>query len=507
MALLRVPHQLTSVAEALAWLNQHDIRGLTADSRRVTAGDVFIAWPGHAVDARQFVGPALQSGASACLVEAQGAAAFGLDDARIAALPNLKTHTGDIASSFFGHPSRALRVLAVTGTNGKTSTSWWLAQALAALGQRCAVVGTLGVGEPLKGELLQTGLLQTGLLQTGLTTPDPITLQSSFKRLLNAGVQACAVEASSIGLVEQRLSGTHIDTALFTNFTQDHLDFHGDMAAYWLAKAQLFSWRDLRAAVVNVDDAQGAALAQELQEKLVLWTYSMAGAPSRLRATHINHTQAGLSFTVHEGELQAAVRTQLIGTYNVANLLAVLGALRAGGVGLAQAASVCAQLSPVPGRMQRVGEFKNVCQVVVDYAHTPDALEQALRALRSFATERGGKLWCVFGCGGNRDASKRPLMGAVAQQWADHVVLTSDNPRQEDPTDILRQVASGCTQLPALIENRRTAIQHAVHQAQAVDVILIAGKGHETYQDIRGVKHHFSDLEEALQALQTITTS
>ena len=521
------PRQLDSVDAALAWFARRGVRGLKTDSRRVAAGDAFIAWPGYAVDGRQFVPQALAAGASACLVEAQGGDCVALpQDERVAALRDLKASTGDLASRFMGSPSEALNIVACTGTNGKTSMAWWTAQALSALGRRCGVVGTLGIGEPPAAQR------PAAITFTGLTTPDPVTLQAALRGFADAGFAACAVEASSIGLVEHRLAGTRIEVALFSNFTQDHLDFHGSMDAYWQAKAQLFAWPGLRAAVVNIDDARGRALAASgTVGELDLWTYSTHDHRARLRAAQIAYADGGLGFELHEGAACAPVATGLIGDYNVSNLLAVIGGLRASGVSLADAANVCAHLTPVPGRMQRVGANAAGPQVVVDYAHTPDALEKALLALQPFATQRGGTLWCVFGCGGNRDAGKRPLMGALAQRIADQVVITSDNPRSEAPAFIVLQIVAGLNMPPGrrdavpapqggqgslgrtvaslagsqrgvkVIEDRRAAIAHAVRSADARDVILIAGKGHEDYQEVRGVKHHFSDVEEAGAAL------
>ncbi|KNZ32297.1 MAG: UDP-N-acetylmuramoylalanyl-D-glutamate--2,6-diaminopimelate ligase [Methylibium sp. NZG] len=490
---------LDSVPAALAWLQQHSVRALSADSRSVKPGDAFIAWPGHAQDARQYVRQALAAGASACLVEADGADAFALGDSPfVAGMSGLKAATGEIASAFAGEPSRRLRMVAVTGTNGKTSTAWWTAQALSSLGQRCGVVGTLGVGEPLSA-----ARPDAALAATGLTTPDPITLQGALRRFVDDGFDACAIEASSIGIVEYRLAGTHIAVAQFTNFTQDHLDFHGTMDAYWRAKSQLFDRPELKAAVINLDDAHGASLAYSLRGRpLVVWTYS-ARRDAKLRAANVRYEAGGLCFDVREGGIDAPVRTPLIGDYNVSNVLAVVGGLRALGVSLADASRACSALTPVPGRMQRVAHAGGGPEVVVDYAHTPDALEKALLALQPLAAQRGGALWCVFGCGGNRDATKRPLMGALAQRLAARVVVTSDNPRHEAPAAIIEQIAAGMAVRDnvAVFEDRRAAIAHAVGHAEGRDVILVAGKGHEDYQEIGGVKHAFADVVEARAAL------
>jgi UDP-N-acetylmuramoyl-L-alanyl-D-glutamate--2,6-diaminopimelate ligase len=519
---------LKSPEAAARWLKEWTSGTLRTDSRQVRPGDAFIAWPGYATDGRRHVQAALDAGATTCLVERDGAENFGFKDARVASLPALKAATGPIAHEFFGRPSDALRVIAATGTNGKTSTAWWTAQAHTMLGRRCGVVGTLGIGEPPRGA---AGGEPGAVEFTGLTTPDPVLLQAAFRRFADQGFQACAIEASSIGIVEHRLDGTRIEAALFTNFTQDHLDYHGTMEAYWAAKRMLFGWPGLKAAVINIDDDRGAQLAIELQgSPLDVWTYSVKRA-ARLCAEDVRYAGGGLAFTLREGEQTASVRSTLIGDYNASNLLAVLGGLRACGVGLQDAASVVPRLTPVPGRMQRVvsapqsgsapsdvpgkegpawggpasahGPAANLPEVVVDYAHTPDALEKALLALRPLASDRGGQLVCVFGCGGNRDPGKRPLMGGIAERLADRVVATSDNPRNEPPAAILRQVVAGL-QRPGdalVLEDRREAIARAVREAGARDVILVAGKGHEDYQEIAGVKHPFSDVTEAARAL------
>ena len=483
---------LSSPASAAAWLRARGVNGLGADSRTVRAGDAFFGWPGQGSDGRRFVGAALQAGAAACLVEADGVEAFDFDfdNPRIAALPGLKAAAGLIADAFFASPSRQLALVAVTGTNGKTSTAWWLAQAQAALGRRCGVIGTLGIGEP------------PHVVATGLTTPDALTLHAALAAFVADGTTACAIEASSIGLVEHRLAGAHIDIALFTNFTRDHLDFHGDMAAYWAAKRRLFAWPGLRAAVVNTDDAQGALLAAELgTAALDLWTVSTRG-PARLSAPVLRYENSGMAFDVQEGHAVATVRSTLVGGYNASNLLVVIGALRAMGVPLADAARAVSAVTAVPGRLQRLQGAG--IEVVVDYAHTPDALEQVLGALRPLAAARGGRLVCVFGCGGDRDASKRRLMGAIAESQADAVVVTSDNPRSEAPASIIEAVLSGMriAARAVAIEDRREAIAHAIRSAGQGDVVLVAGKGHEAWQEIAGVKRPFSDLDEAQRALE-----
>ncbi|WP_042421342.1 UDP-N-acetylmuramoyl-L-alanyl-D-glutamate--2,6-diaminopimelate ligase [Comamonas granuli] len=489
-------HILTDASQAVQWLRARVTGTLQTDSRRVQPGDGFIAWPGAATDGRAHVGDALVRGAAACLVEHDGVEPFGFAGEDIAALPRLKQATGEIAAAWFGHPSQGLDVLAVTGTNGKTSTAWWLAHALSnqeLFAQApCAIVGTLGVGMP--------GSLEA----TGMTTPDPVRLQRAFRAFLDAGAHSCAIEASSIGLAEHRLAGTRIRVALFTNFTQDHLDYHADMQAYWDAKRVLFDWPGLAAAVVNIDDPRGAALHQELAARpaLDLWSVSMHG-PACLRAVDVALGAGGLRFGVLEGAERRELQTQVIGSYNVANLLGVIAALRALGVPLAQAVQACAALVPVPGRMERIA-LPGQPLVAVDYAHTPDALEQALRALQPLARERGGQLWCVFGCGGDRDAGKRPLMGGIAQREADRVVVTCDNPRSENPAGIIHQILLGTIAGGTVRAepDRAAAIALALREAAAQDVVLIAGKGHEDYQETAGVRQPFSDMAQAQAALQ-----
>jgi UDP-N-acetylmuramoyl-L-alanyl-D-glutamate--2,6-diaminopimelate ligase len=488
---------LHTPVEAARWLRAHVTAQLTSDSRRVQAGDGFFAWAGQTTDARQYVVQALEHGASACLVEAEGLEAFeavndlALHDAPIGSYAGLKAASGAIADAYFDSPSAALSVQAVTGTNGKTSTAWWLAQAFSRLGQRCTVVGTLGLGEP--GQMHSTGL----------TTPDPLQLHTQLRRWVNDGVKVCALEASSIGLVEHRLSGCHIRTAIFTNFTQDHLDYHGNMESYWQAKQSLFDWPGLSAAVINIDDDKGRALAQRLKDaSLSLWTVSMQG-PADISARHVRTTAHGLCFDVCENGQSVCLTTDAVGDFNVMNLLGVIAALRQAGHALADAVAACHDLQAVPGRMQQLGHAGSPA-VVVDYAHTPDAVTKALQALRPWAHARGGRLHCVLGCGGDRDNSKRAPMARCAEDLADVVCLTSDNPRSEDPQHILQQMLQGMRKPQSAVQqlDRALAIAECIGQADDQDVVLIAGKGHETYQEVQGRKLPFSDVDHALLALQ-----
>lgn len=491
MRVLRTP------IEAAEWLaarvGKRPNSRLRTDSRQVRIGDGFIAWPGAVTDGRRFIGDALAQGACACLVEADGAEAFELEDTdEVAGYTGLKRALGSIAAAYYGHPTEQLPVLAVTGTNGKTSVTWWLAQALSqARPGGCALIGTLGVGTP------------PHLETTGMTTPDAVLMQAKFRRFLDQGASACAIEASSIGIEEGRLDATRVRVAVFTNFTRDHLDYHGTMQAYWHAKERLFYWPGLEAAVINIDDPEGRALAASLEGGLLpIWTYSCAGK-ARLQARDIRHGDAGLGFLVCEGDQSHALQTQLVGQYNVSNMLAVIGAQRAIGVPLAEAVAACQGLLPVPGRMERLGG-EGQPLVAVDYAHTPDALEQALAALRPLASARGGRLWCVFGCGGERDATKRPMMAAVAEKGADCVVVTSDNPRGEKPLAIIGQILLGLSHRDAVqVEvDRARAIRDAIASADPHDVILLAGKGHETYQEVKGERLPFDDREQARKALK-----
>lgn len=496
---------LSSVSEAVQWLQALQAQRLVCDSRQLAPGDAFVAWPGSGQDGRRFVNTSLRAGAVACLIEAEGAEVWGFTDERVATLPGLKRLAGEMASAFYHHPSQRLRAVAVTGTNGKTSTAWWCAQWLAAVGDEAALIGTLGAGVP-------GGALQP----TGFTTPDPTTLQAWLARFVQEGRRTAVMEASSIGIEEGRLNGLQLHTAVFTNLSQDHLDYHGTMEAYWAAKKALFDWPGLQVAVVNLDDARGRELADELAGRapaLDVWTVSVdeGGArhhDARLRVAERAWTATGLHFVVEEqpsGE-RVAMSLGVVGDYNLCNLLCALAVLRAGGVTLQAAAQASHALTAVPGRMHAAWTDgpAELPLVLVDYAHTPDALEKALRALQPLAAHRGGRLWCVFGCGGDRDRTKRPLMAAAAEREAARLVLTSDNPRSEDPLQILLDMQAGLTEpVRAIVEpDRAEAIREAVQMADARDVILLAGKGHEDYQEVAGERRPFSDVVQGRLALQ-----
>ena len=460
---------------------------LTADSRRVRPGDVFLAFPGAHVDGRDFIAQAMTNGAAAVIAEK--GEKVGAGDTAIVEVAGLAALSGEIANLVYGRPSEKLWLAGVTGTNGKTSVSQWIAQGMDALGQRCAVVGTLGNG------------FVDALAESPNTTPDAITLHAALAGFLEHGATACAMEVSSIGLDQGRVNGAAFDVAVFTNLTRDHLEYHGTMEAYAAAKEKLFAMPGLGAAVINLDDAFGVELARRLRGRLPVLGYTLgagaAGTDQVLRAENLRMGAVGIEFELNGATLAAPV----VGRFNASNLLAVAGALLTRGERLEAIAAALRAIRPPPGRMQALGGH-GMPLVVVDYAHTPDALEKALGVLRETATARGGSLVCVFGCGGERDPGKRPQMGAIAEALADRVLLTSDNPRGEDAQAIIAAIAAGMRRAPQVEADRARAVAEAVADAGVRDVILLAGKGHEPYQEIAGVRHPYSDLEAAKSALE-----
>jgi UDP-N-acetylmuramoyl-L-alanyl-D-glutamate--2,6-diaminopimelate ligase len=469
---------------------------LSADSRRVRPGDVFVAFPGAQADGRDFIAQAVANGAAAVIAEAgRGATArVGAHDAPIVEVAGLAALSGEIAHLVYGRPSEHLWLAGVTGTNGKTSVSQWIAQAMNALQHRCAVIGTLG-----------NGFLDS-LDESPNTTPDAITLHAALAGFVARGADACAMEVSSIGLDQGRVNGAVFDVAVFTNLTRDHLEYHGTMEKYAAAKELLFVAPRLAAAVLNLDDPVGAGLAAKLKgragTRIRTIGYTLAGADSggaeeMLHAENLRMGAAGVEFDLHGVHFTAPV----VGRFNVSNLLAVIGALLTRNERLEDIAVALRRLQPPPGRMQALGGVDQPL-IVVDYAHTPDALEKALGVLRETAAVRGGRLICVFGCGGERDPGKRPQMGAIAGRLADRVVITSDNPRREDPQAIIDDILAGLQRAPAVEVDRGRAIAAAVADADRRDVILLAGKGHEPYQEIAGVRHPFSDIDAAKSALE-----
>jgi UDP-N-acetylmuramoyl-L-alanyl-D-glutamate--2,6-diaminopimelate ligase len=482
---------------------------LVSDSRRVGRGDVFFAYPGEgAADGRNYIASALEKGAAAVVHEARDFAWGESADVPHLAVENLKKNAGAIAHACYGQPDAGMFTVGVTGTNGKTSIALWTAQALARLAsvdEGVGVIGTLGVG-------LVRARVEPEFDATGYTTPDAVLLATRLASLRDAGAGALAIEVSSIGLVEERTAGMHFDVAVFTTLTRDHLDYHGDMASYEAAKRKLFEWPGLKHAVLNLDDPAGGRIAAHLRAQrpeVAVTGYTARGEDEQpapegvaiLRASQLRSRPAGAEFTVDTPLGSALARTRLVGHFNVSNALAVLGVLLAKGTPLRAALDAIETLEPAPGRMQQIGGA-DAPLIVIDYAHTPDALEKALGALRQVAHERGGQLWCVFGCGGDRDPGKRPQMGRIAQA-ADQVIVTSDNPRSEDPHAIIAQIVAGMdASRPAqAIEDRAAAILSAIKHAGKNDVILVAGKGHEPYQEIKGKKLPFSDADHAQLAL------
>jgi UDP-N-acetylmuramoyl-L-alanyl-D-glutamate--2,6-diaminopimelate ligase len=472
--------------EILAQLERQGVKAarLCLDSRAVAPGDVFVAVKGYRSDGRAYIGQAVERGAAAVLFEAGDVAPIDVPHVAVEKLDRL---AGMIAHLVYGRPSERLWLAGVTGTNGKTSVSQWIAQAMSALGRKCGVIGTLGSGFP--GDFAASPN----------TTPDALSLHRQLAWFLEQGAAACAMEVSSIGLDQGRVNGAQFDVAVFTNLTRDHLDYHGDIDAYGEAKERLFSMPGLKAAVVNLDDPFGERLAEQLSDRVRTIGYTLdgrRGAAEVLAAEHLEMTATGMAFKV-DG---VTVEAPLVGRFNASNLLAVIGALLAAGAPFGDIAEVLRGIAPPPGRMQAIGG-RGQPLVVIDYAHTPDALEQALRALHGTAAARGGRLLCVFGCGGERDHGKRPQMGEIAERLADVVVLTSDNPRSEDALTILAEIHAGMKANPIVEPDRATAIRNAIKGAGKNDVILLAGKGHELYQEIAGVRQPFSDVEKALAAL------
>ena len=494
------------MSDLLSTLRNQGVKplGITADSRKVEAGSLFLAYPGELADGRNFIAHAISQGAAAVFWERDGFQWKSEWQVANMAMDNLRAASGFIADSFYGQPSKRLWMIGVTGTNGKTSCSHWLAQTLNYLGRKTAVIGTLGNGFPYPlspGSLPHAGERDTvalhALSEAINTTPDPILLHGMLADYLKQGAGAVVMEVSSHGLDQGRVNGMHFDIALFTNLSRDHLDYHGDMAAYGAAKKKLFDWPGLGCAVLNSDDAFGREIAESLikQDKRVL-TYGLNGG--EVRGSKLHLSEQGLSMQVSTPHGQASLQAALLGRFNAYNLLAVLATLLASDVGLEQAIGAISQIRPVAGRVQQLGGGTQPL-VVIDYAHTPDALEKVLLALRE---QTKGKLHCVFGCGGNRDQGKRPLMGEAVSRLADKAIVTSDNPRHENPAEIISAVVVGMRGGYRIEPDRATAIAYAINAAKPGDVVLIAGKGHEEYQEIAGVKHPFSDLQVVRQALQ-----
>lgn len=475
------------------------ITRLVTDSRLVNLGNVFVAYPGATVDGRQFIAQAIANGAIAVIWEAKN---FIWEDSWQVpnlAIENLRQQAGVLADYVYDAPSKKLWMVGVTGTNGKTTCSHWIASVLNSLGRKSALLGTLGNGFP-------------GEFQPTLnTTQEAISVHSLLANYAEQGAQAVAMEVSSHALAQGRVSGVHFDVALLTNLSRDHLDYHGDMHSYAAAKRRLFDWAHLKHAVLNLDDTFGAELAESLRDADVeVVGYGLNEESLQLAerlgirmmfGKNLHMSAQGMELQILSSWGGAELHSRQVGRFNASNLLGTLAVLLVGGIALSDAVQELAQQKAVTGRMQTLGG-KEKPTVIVDYAHTPDALEKVLQTLREVTKPVGGKVICVFGCGGDRDRGKRPLMGTIASRLADECIITSDNPRSESPKAISDAIMFGVEgDAYQIIEDRAHAIAHAVGTARAEDTVLIAGKGHEDYQEINGVKHPFSDSEVVRRAL------
>lgn len=475
---------------------EFDVRvsGVQLDSREVKPGDLFFACFGKHHDARDYIDAAIERGAVAVLAHADGKWQ-GVSVRRgviVLAIDDLAARTGEIASRFFDEPSAAMTMIGVTGTNGKTSCTQFIAQALNSMRRCCGVIGTLGIGVP------------PDLQDSSYTTPDPVQVQAALAELRHKGADTVAMEVSSQGLHQHRVNGVRFDVAVFTNLTRDHLDYHGSMEDYAETKRKLFMFAGLSSAVVNMDDPFATRILNSLAPSVRSYTYSVSNHKADVYALKLERSREGFKALVHtpvgDGELSGA----LLGTFNFSNLLAVLTSLIATerartDFQLERLLDHLSRLQPVSGRMEIVGDSADIT-AVVDYAHTPDALRVALLALREHFT---GRIWCVFGCGGNRDQGKRPLMAEMAELYADMLIVTDDNPRTESADEIVRQILLGIEDTSRLIveRDRAKAIERAIVEASAGDVVLLAGKGHENYQDVNGMRMAFSDVKQARIAL------
>jgi len=465
------------------------IDGLVLDSRKTKPGDLFLAVPGEQADGRKFIPQAIAAGAAAVVWESRNFEWNREWQVPNAGVPGLRDRLGEIADEFHGHPSRDLWMTGVTGTNGKTSCSHWIAQCLSRLGRKSAVIGTIGSGFP-------------GALQSAAnTTPDAVALHAQLAALVAEGASACAMEVSSHGIDQGRVNGVEFDVALFTNLSRDHLDYHKTMEDYAAAKGRLFRWPHLQHAVVNIDDSFGRELAASIDRtRIKVLGYGLGRG--EIAGHKLDLSTRGLTLEIETPWGAAHLESPMLGGFNASNLLGVLGVLMSADVPLQDAVDALKHVQPVPGRMQMVREG-DAPLVVVDYAHTPDALEKILETLRALLPP-GARLLCVFGCGGDRDAGKRPLMGEVATRRADHAWITSDNPRSEDPQSIIRDIVAGAHPNYSVEPDRAAAIAHALSAAQPEDVIVLAGKGHEAYQEIGGIRLPFDDAEVVRELLRRL---
>lgn len=477
----------------LASLNQ-PFTSITADSRKVQVGSLFLAYPGANSDGRNFIAQAIQAGAQAIVWEQNGFAWNA--DWQVSNLPmkNLKQLVGSVAAEFYQYPSSKLIMIGVTGTNGKTSVSQWITQCLTFLGKKTAVLGTIGNG------------FLGAQTEAANTTPDAIMLQAMLADYVNQQADAVAMEVSSHGLDQGRVNGVEFDIAVLTNLSRDHMDYHKSMEAYAATKQKLFDWEGLGAAIVNADDAFGCSLANSIKAQgktCIAYGFERAEIKLDISASRLRLHDAGLSMHVKTPQGEATVKAAVLGRFNAYNVLAVLATLLTMNIGLNEAVAAIEKIKPVLGRMQQFGGGE-LPLVVIDYAHTPDALEKVLSTLKEQmgSKAKSTKLICVFGCGGDRDVGKRPLMGNIASKLADEVIVTSDNPRTENPITIISAVVSEMKTGYVIEADRAAAIRTAINNANQGDVVLVAGKGHENYQEISGVKHPFDDALIAQTALK-----
>lgn len=490
--------RLSSILNSIATIPPEadiTVTRLIQDSREVKPGDIFIALSGTKTKGSQFIPEVIQKKAAAVLLDEEGHIAWQ-QSIPIIPIKNLRAHLGKIAAEFYGHPASRMKMFGVTGTNGKTSCTHFLAQALQSFNLSCGVMGTLGNG------------LYGALGEPGLTTPDALTLHATLKQFLAQGAKATAMEVSSHSIDQGRVNGIAFEAGIFTNLTQDHLDYHHTMAAYAAVKKRFFTEFSQKHIILNGDDAYGKQWLSELTNHPSVFAYGLkrmdlpASIP-QIYADKIRLTLHGITAQIYTPWGNEALSLPLVGAFNLSNVLAVLTALCVQELPFADVMRTLSHLKPVPGRMTLLGG-KGQPLVAVDYSHTPDSLEKALQALRAHA---GGKVICVFGCGGNRDAAKRPLMAGIAEKLADQVIVTNDNPRHEDPADIAQQIIKGfqAPEAVSVILDRSKAIEKSIQCASANDCILIAGKGAEHYQQVGDVKLPFDDAAEVRRYLnQTV---
>ncbi|PHS25592.1 MAG: UDP-N-acetylmuramoyl-L-alanyl-D-glutamate--2,6-diaminopimelate ligase [Methylophaga sp.] len=480
-----------------AVLEDIQLSAISLDSRYVVAGSLFLSLSADQLQRLNYLEQAIALGASVVLYEQEHdltsseITALAKQNIAAYAVKDLASKAGEIAARFYGHPSMALTVIAITGTNGKTSVSQFIAQSLELLGFPCGIIGTLGVGR------------LEHLSDTGMTTPDPVILQGVLADFCQQNINYVVIEASSHALDQGRLNNVMVDVAVLTNLTRDHLDYHKNMANYAAAKARLFSFPSVKTAIINSTDSFGQSLINTLSatKAVKVWSYSTHDAAAKFYAKNSQATRQGVQFELVSNVGEAIITSPLLGFFNNENLLATIASLLAIEIPFEDIIAVIEQCHSVEGRMQCYGN-KQQTQLVIDFAHTPDALTQALQSLRAHVPA-AGQLWCVFGCGGDRDAGKRSAMGRSAERYADKLIVTDDNPRSEDPAQIVSDILSGVTAVDNVhIEHdRKLAIEYAVSQASSDDIVLVAGKGHEQYQEIAGVKQPFSDVAVVMEAL------